>query len=205
MKQITIETKTLDNGNIAIITPYNQMFVQKLKEQIGGARWNATKRWWVIPNESLEIARTIMNDCFGETDISLPADMMDIKFSLATYEVCNPVIVFGKVLARAYGRDTGAKLGLGFDLIEGEINSGGSRNNWKTTVNGTFIAHGITKKMLENEISSRGNNFTYEILEKKTLDIDALRKEKEKLLERIAEIDEILKSNVINIEEEIEF
>lgn len=40
----------------------------------------------------------------------------------------------GVILARAFGRDTGANLGVDVKLLEGSISSGGSRINWETIV-----------------------------------------------------------------------
>ena len=41
---------------------------------------------------------------------------------------------WGIDLARASGRDSGAKIGIGVKLLEGKIDSGGSMKNWNTRV-----------------------------------------------------------------------
>lgn len=55
-----------NNGKVEIYTPYNKEFVQKIKG-IGEARWNG--KCWIINEENLDVARKIMRDVFGYSDI----------------------------------------------------------------------------------------------------------------------------------------
>jgi len=45
-----------------------------------------------------------------------------------------PYVVGGCVLASARGRDSGAKVGEGVRLLNGDIDSGGSMRNWTSTI-----------------------------------------------------------------------
>ena len=48
-------------------TPYNPEFVSQIKN-IGGARWDSSRREWKIPAACVEQAREIMRRVFGECE-----------------------------------------------------------------------------------------------------------------------------------------
>jgi hypothetical protein len=97
----------------------------------------------------------------------------------------------GRTIARAWGRDSGAKLGEGVILESGRVYSGGSVKNWRTcaTAGSVFLVRGVgihaAKSMaadspdssIEIEIVDEGNSR------------QALVDERARLLARIAEID----------------
>lgn len=184
-----IETR---NGKAFISTPYNKEFVAKIK-QIGGARWNGTERCWVIPESEIDTARQYMQEVYGETD--LPDDgeriTVDVTFLDDAVGRCEGIALFGKPICRAFGRDSGAKVCDGITLLDGSIESGGSRANWQTIINkgAKFRIRNLTKAALQIE-----NDFDIEVVEVKEdgINKEALRIEKEKLLARLAEINALL-------------
>jgi hypothetical protein len=102
------------------------------------------------------------------------------------------LFLFGRQVARAFGRDSGARLGDGIVLKRGSVNSSGSMKNWKTKItDGTiFIMTDVPKAAVEN--NGVPEELTVEIIGQ-NIDREALEAERAKLIARIAEIDALLK------------
>ena len=73
-----------------------------------------------------------------------------------------PVLFAGFVVTRAFGRDSGAKLGTGVALISGDHDSGGSVKNWLTIVDekSVFVISDFPKSLIEK---IRTEKWNYEI------------------------------------------
>ncbi len=182
----------LENGNISIVTPYNKEFVDRIKKL--GGRWNASDKAWEIDGRSIEAVRKVMREVYGRDD--RPQELVDVrvtigKFSL--YEDCGPVTLFGRIIASAFGRDSGAKVGEGVAILSGGIESGGSRKNWKTVVlpGSEIMIYDVPKLAVEERIDWDDRIGTFEVVEKEDPHA-ALRAEKEALLSRLAEINRLL-------------
>ena len=171
-----------------VYTPYNPSFVKKIKT-IGGAKWDSSERCWKIPAPAVDAAREIMMDVYGETDLPDDVEKVTVRVSFPDgYAECRaPIVVFGRIIASAYGRDTGAKVGDGVVFIKGAPKSGGSRNNWDT-----IIPDGSVAEIRNVPVTALNNSFDYEIVEEKKIDREALEAEKAKLLKRLAEIEALL-------------
>ena len=106
--------------------------------------------------------------------------------------------MFGKTIATAYSRDSGARLGADVALIKGSIYSGGSVKNWNTEIDRDTVInlYNVPVIMYEKEKDSYNpEEIKIEVVEDEETggaDTDRLREEKERLLKRIAEIDELL-------------
>lgn len=183
---------TTKDGKAYVSTPYNKDFVTKAK-QIGGARWNGSERCWVIPESEIGTVRTYMREVYGETDLPDEEERVtvDVTFLEMVEDWHDGVTVFGKQLCRAFGRDSGAKVGDGVTLIEGRIGSGGSRANWTTVVHegAKFRIRNLAKAALQIECDY---NIKVEEVKEDVVNKEALRIEREKLLARLAEIDALL-------------
>ena len=101
-------------------TPYNPEFVSQIKN-IGGARWDSSRREWKIPAACVEQAREIMRRVFGECDLPDETRRVNVKLTFSE-SICGntreSLIIFGKQIARAYGRDSGAVAGGDVSFIE---------------------------------------------------------------------------------------
>ena len=90
---------------------------------------------WIVRAALENKVREVLRDVFG-TDGSAPANMYTMIVTaiddIDKYH--GPVTCCGKVLARASGRDSGAKVGDDVALIDGSITSGGSSKNWRSIV-----------------------------------------------------------------------
>lgn len=191
------------DSKVEIYTPYNRDFIDALKKQIGGARWNALKKCWTAPEEMLDAVRAILKDVYGYTDIEDAGKLYTVRLeSLYAKADRAPVSAFNKIIARAWGRDSGAVVGDDVIFVEGAPKSGGSRNNWETIIpEGCVIdvLH-VPEKALEKfkgELSEETCP-DYKIVsetaeeDKKEDKRTKLLEEREKLLTRLAEINEEL-------------
>ena len=189
----TIKTARCDNGTINIYTPYNRDFVSRIKG-IGRARWDADRKCWNIPEAGLETARSIMQDVYGETDLPDAWQKMvtvRIKFGDRYTSECRcGVSAFGRTLARAWGRDSGAKVGDDVIMETGEVTSDGSAKNWYTVIKaGTTFRLQVPEGIYQRD----KDLWDTEIVEATEADNRAaLLAERDKLMARLAEINEIL-------------
>lgn len=124
-----------DNGRAEIYTPYSPEFVNRIR-MIGGAKWDSAKKCWTIPAEAVDNCRDIMRDVYGEADIpdTEPRLKLRVKFLRDDDALRGPYVAFGKTIADARGRDSGARPGDGVVFVEGAPRSGGSAKNWLSIV-----------------------------------------------------------------------
>jgi len=118
---------------VELLFPYHEEAKTRIKNL--GGRWDGAKRlWWVQPEMEAE-ARRVLIDAFG-TDGSADVQTVVVRVTALrrVTEYTEPVVCCGKILARAWSRDSGAKVGEDVALLEGSIRSGGSRKNWTTIV-----------------------------------------------------------------------
>ena len=101
-----------------------------------------------------------------------------------------PVSLFGKIIASAYSRDSGAKVGEDTAFLAMRPRLGGSVKNWKTAIpKGPVVEiHNVVQSM-----TADGDEYTVEIIDSPEANkIKALREEKERILKRLSEINSIL-------------
>lgn len=151
-KQMRIEQGL---GLAYIYTPYNYEFAKGMRS-VNRARWNERKKVWVAPAEFIPQIRDIMYEAFGETDIAPAKDKRSIKlrFTETVYEKNKPVTILGKTVARAYERDSGAKVGTDVAFIHGTPTSGGSTKYWMTVIPAGCVAvlHNVPAGLLSRRL-----------------------------------------------------
>ncbi len=181
------------NGVANVYTPYNPDFVKKIKG-IGGAKWNSSEKCWSIPETAVEAAREIMTDVYGYSDTKENETIsLKVTFNESISEWRDDVVLFGKVLAHAYGRDSGARVGDDVAYISGGATSGGSVKNWNSVVKKGSVAilSNVNKAVYEKSKNDYNDDIIIEVLETKSSK-QQLLEEKERLLKRIAEINKLL-------------
>jgi hypothetical protein len=182
----------LGNGKIAVDTPYNPSFVSKIKK--AGGKWNASNRTWEVDERSVDTVRSIMREVYGQDD--LPQELVTVKVTIGDKSIDEwraPVVLFGRTIASARGRDSGARPGEGVCFEKGGCDSGGSMKNWYTIVRaGSEITiYDVPRLAVEQKIGWDEAYGTFEVIENGD-PLAALRAEKEALLKRLAEIEELL-------------
>lgn len=179
------------DGVANVYTPYNPDFVKKIKG-IGGAKWNDSQKCWSIPETAVEAVREIMADIYGYSDVKENETVsLKITFNKAIHSERSDVVLFGKVLAHAYGRDSGARVGDDVAYISGGATSGGSVKNWDSVVREGSVAilSNVNKSVYEK--AETEYDITVEVIKAKE-DKQSLLEEKERLLKRIIEIEKLL-------------
>lgn len=182
-----------DKTVASISSPYNSDFVRRIKS-IGGARWNGSNKTWDIPADCIEQARKIMREIYGECDIP-ETDRVAVELCFEKeYEgnIREPVYILGKEIANTYSRDGNINVGDDAVFIHGMPQTGGSRAYYKIIIpEGSIVRIRNVSKRFLNEPLPEGV-----ICKRISETIDQTRenliREKEKLLKRIKEIDEIL-------------
>lgn len=182
----------LENGTAKVFTPYNAEFVSKIKG-IGGRRWDSADRCWCVPESEIETVRQFMQEVYGETDQPNEGEKVTARiiFNSEVSELRESVVLFGKTIARAWGRDSGARVGDDVTLVSGKISSGGSMKNWYTVVEegSVVLLRNVPKALLSREADY---DVTIEEIQSPAIDRAALLEEKARLQARLEEIEKLL-------------
>lgn len=106
-------------AGIEMETPYNAAFVLGVKKISG--KYNQDTKVWTVPSSLEGAARALLVETFG-TDGSAPVEMVDLAVEVINgpwYADCSPIYLGPIEVARAWGRDSGAKLADGVALLAG--------------------------------------------------------------------------------------
>ena len=137
---MNIEVTTLGNETL-VTSPYHAGFVTGAKN-LGGKYLPSTKSWVFDARREAQI-RELLVSIYGHD--GSPLEACDLKKIRITFlrernRLCEGITIAGRVIVRATGRDSGAKLGEGVALISGRLRSTGSVRNWNTTIDtGTVL------------------------------------------------------------------
>ena len=198
MNKFRIEHK---DGRIYLHTPYHPRFVTKIKK--AGAKWDGST--WSMDEKNKEVARQIMLDVYGcddrfENPFLTHIKKCSVKITVKKdlYASRGPVTMLGRIIASAKGRDSGAKIGDDVCFEKGGATSWGSVKNWNTKINAgsVIILHDVPTYAIENKIDFGYNDedIDLEIIpsQSKADPRQELLEEKERLLARLAEIEQLL-------------
>jgi len=184
------------DSQIIVVSDYNKKLPEAAKE-IGG-RWNASSRAWVFDSRVYAEVKSVYESIYGYFDE--PPNMVTLicvaKDNYCQFNSLCGFSLHGRPIASASGRDSGAKTSTGIIVLEGGFDSGGSVKNWKTEVRGgTKIKVLDVPLTLAKEIKDNPPEWikTVEIEYPVKINLDELKSEREKLFNRIMEIDKILK------------
>ncbi|MBP1637257.1 MAG: hypothetical protein H6Q18_46 [Bacteroidetes bacterium] len=126
-QSITLE---IIDDKVKVVSPYNEGFVNKCRNLRGTFKGGA---WW-FDDSIIDYVREAMVKYFGTTG-ETPFETCSLVISdFSDSGDCGPVTLFGRTIARAWGRDSGAKLGDDIIFVSGNYSSGGSVKNWRTYV-----------------------------------------------------------------------
>jgi hypothetical protein len=184
-------TKEENKNQVAYKSPYHPALPLRAK-RLGG-KWVTEKKVWTFDKRDEKAVDALYDEIYGEHGTEageLVTVVATYQKETNGYESDMAIYIAGRQVARAFDRDCGAKLGEGVILRRGSFGSGGSRKNpalvWS---NDTIVEiRDVPKKVAEISV----DGWTMTILEKVTIDKEALLKEKAQLLVRMAEIDKLL-------------
>ena len=200
-----------NNGKtISIYTEYNAGFVKAIKK-LGGAKWDAYNKCWNVYADEIDKVRELMIEYYGYSDqqenilIDLEVEFIDEFVEGLSRSSDSAIVFFNKTVA--YLACSGdLKQGTDISLVTGKIKKGweGSKRSGNPTIEilkGTKLKiYGVNKNLYEREIKDYPDYYRecrFKIINDNVttnIDIEALKEEKEKLLARIKEIDELLNS-----------
>lgn len=183
---------SISAGKITIDTPYNPAFVQRIKAM--GGRWDTMGRVWVTDERNAEAVRAAMREVYGRDDTP-GADLVSVRVIVSgtIYAGRGPVVLFGRTIASATGRDSGARVGDGVAFTQGAPRSGGSMKNWATEVRpgAVILIHDVPRAAVEARLNWEDSYGAFEIIESAP-NRQALEEERARLQARLAEIEQIL-------------
>jgi hypothetical protein len=192
-------TITTTDTQITVTGPYNSEFIAKARRLAG--KWHAPS--WVFDIRDENAVRAACLKCYG-TD-GHTTDLVDVRVTIphdgrGVGGARGPIELFGRTLARAFGRDSGAKLGDGVVVEAGGFGSGGSMKNWTTTVKDdtVVVLRDVSRALVDAHDNddfivaiiggAAPDNRDLLVAERRTL----LMAERRKLLDRVAEINALL-------------
>lgn len=172
-----------------VFTPFNQSFVTAMRSM--GGSWDKSRGAWVIDSDFIEAAREKMRQIYGADDRPVKTVTVKITAIKEITQRCGGISIFGRPVAHAFGRDSGAKVDDGIAFIKGSPISDGSVKNWHTTIpeGSVFIIKGVPEDAVKNLIEFNGETMNFDVLHEDRKGKDELLQEKENLLKRIREID----------------
>lgn len=135
-----------DQEEAGIVTLCHQFFNQDLVDDCRnmGGKWDPGSQTWVFSD--------LVADRVEELDAIYNSDLVPVEIT-AIDEISEwhaPVRFMGYAIAKAWGRDSGAKLGDDVSQMNGSIDSGGSVKNWHTRVSkGSVFRLYVPKGVLE--------------------------------------------------------
>lgn len=118
-------------GRVMIYSPYNRTFVAKAKKL--GGKWMAAGKAWTFDERDADRVKALVGDVYGHF-FDADVELVDVRITSSEIVEADrkPIYCGPREVARAWGRDSGAKLGAGVVQLEGRVYSGGSVKNWDT-------------------------------------------------------------------------
>lgn len=185
-------------SEIRVSSSYSPAFVVGAK-RLGG-RWAAPN--WVFDARDEQRVRELCIEIYGTDGAPTAICTLRVVYESGHHASADAIRLGGREIARAYGRDSGAKLGAGVVLLAGGFGSGGSMKNWTTKTHSetgaTVLVRDVPVAMAERLIAELAANGIQGVLsiavepEAPKIDVAALTAERERLVARLAEIDRLL-------------
>lgn len=190
-----VKIKEVD-GNLLIACPYDRSFIYKIK-RIGG-RWNAPH--WVVDARQKERAQEILRAVYGEDGTDDPADMVNLRLTGTDWDDAdgaNELGFCGRTVAYRPGRDDRVRFGPGVVVVDAQFySSSGSRANptlGLDTENPVFEVYDVPRSVYLKIKDDEGVELLPDQRAPGNL-VTSLEAERDKLLARLAEIEEQLKA-----------
>jgi len=121
-------TFTQTNGQIHVHSPYHPEFPAKARAL--GGKWESGA--WTFDARRIDLVRQALRSVYYYDDQECQKVDIEVRADARISEGTDPLTSFGRVIASAWGRDSGAKVGEGVAVLSGRFGSGGSAKNWLT-------------------------------------------------------------------------
>lgn len=131
---------TQTENTLSVSSPYLLEWVEKARLLSG--KWEPNTKTWQFNTAIKPAVLSALMEIFGEDGVT-PIDFADIELTYNNFAYADrsPYCFAGREIAKAYGRDSGAKPGLHkVFFTQGKPTSAGSIKNWDTRIpTGTVI------------------------------------------------------------------
>lgn len=193
-----------ENGDyIYVSCPMNENFRVQVKNL--GGRWDPVRKEWYVRKEFREELRGLLVSCYGEDGYGQSTKYVDVTITFPEVVTAGETLLFGgRVIARAFGRDSGARPGDGCALLAGKLGSGGSRRYFGVVVkDGTVLKvakfpEALVESAMEQFRERYGKNITFEVVE--NVQDEAENEEKQDLTAYVESLKGLLEANVLDEE-----
>lgn len=129
--------KISEGDSLAVYSPYAPTLADRAKKL--GGKWDGNC-WRFDPRMTKDV-KALYLDIYGDWP-GEPTEYVTLHAEAPNgfSKLQGGIFLAGRCIARAWGRDSGAKIGDGVILREGDAHSGGSMKNWKTCLSdGTVV------------------------------------------------------------------
>ena len=191
---MAVQTRA-EGGKLYIGCPYSKGFISEIK-RIGG-RWSAPE--WAADLRQEDRAREILRECFGEDGTEAPSDTVSIRLTGTEWNDSkeeNRLSFLGRTVAYRRGRDMPVTFGDGVVVVDADFaDSAGSMRYPEIgllTGHPVFEVYDLPRSVYEKMKDIPG----VELLQEQDPNgarKEALLQERERLVSRLAEIDQELK------------
>lgn len=192
MSYVRIKKSPTYSGRLEVTAPYNPDLVIVMQKLGGKFEGNA----WSFDPRDEDTVRNACREIYGtDGDDNPPLVDVRLHFVSRVIEEREGLVIMGRHLAKAYGRDTGASLGFGVVVVSGSMpTSGGSMKNWTTVIPKDTVleVRDVPRAAFDKLVSDPPDWVEAEIVREHAGDRAKLEEERARLEERIKAIDEML-------------
>lgn len=139
--QSSIEEQT-ESGVVTLTSTYNSYLVEKCRAL--GGQWDKSSQSWMFSGLIAEQVDEL-DYIFNSSKIAVE---VTVDENYDVYEVKGQLCCLGYPVARAFGRDSGAKVEDKIGILSGGFTSSGSVKNWATQAeNGTVFRFEVAEEV----------------------------------------------------------
>ena len=188
------ELRIVRHGNYSaqVFAPYDPRFPDRMRSIHG--TWDKPGKCWWISSSQIEEARKHMREIFGQDDLSGKDTVsLLLRFTEGDGAYRKDYVLYGKVLSHATSKTSGGVAGEDVFFIEGSPESGGSVSNWCSVIPaGSVIRlHNVHRDAIDKTVLPVCA-FMEVLNEYEDPKRESLIREREELMKRIKQIDELL-------------
>lgn len=190
MSKVRVE---FTEDKLHVYSEYSATFVKAAREMSG--KWDKGNGCWIFDKDNRDLVSKALINAYGEdgmTAVEKVTVIIDLDEADGNPDMkWNSAITYGKMaLVSRRSRDARVKMANGVAVIEGGFPASGGSAKYPSPKpeSGTVLRATMAKEVFE-KLDKTG----VELAEEKPIDKAELKKEKELLLARLAEIEELLK------------
>ena len=134
----------------------NELLIERAKNL--GGKWDSEAGAWVFS--------ALVADKVEELDELFNSPKIGVELHFKSHVSAQPhLTAYGYILATAFGRDSGAKIGANVAFVEGKPTSGGSMKNWTCVIpEGCVVRLMVPKALVEEELGAWPEKFVDVVL-----------------------------------------